>query len=256
MPDKHTSNIPLVAADASSMSPATVKIQSAPESNRRPDPATGGVDVRADGGAPAGELDDFEHAAIGETFNRGMDRAAACLSEMTGSEISLSVPDLRILRRRDAAERLKADAEPDITGVKELFCGAFHGSAMLLFPTRASFNLVRLLLKEAVPPIEYLTEMEEEALLETGNIVLNACLGVIAEALRMEILNEVPHAVRGQANQLLIPDDQLQDDRVIQMNMDFGVDGVTVRGCLSMVLDITSLDHFRNRLAKHFGSAA
>lgn len=248
MPDKHTSNVPVVAADASSMSPATVKIQSAPETNRRPDPAIGS--------ALTGGLDAFELVAVTEAFNRGMGRAAACLSEMTGSEISLYVPDLRILTKRDAAERLKSDAEPDITGVKELFCGVFHGSAMLLFPTRASFNLVRLLLKEAVPPIEYLTEMEEEALLETGNIILNACLGVIAEALRTEILNEVPHAVRGHANQLLIPDDKSQDDRVIQMKMDFGVDGVTIQGCLALVLDITSLDHFRNRLAQHFGSAA
>jgi chemotaxis protein CheC len=201
------------------------------------------------------EPDDFDRGAIAEAFNLGMGMAAANLSEMTGSDISLSVTDLQVLKKSAAVERIEAEAEPDITGVEQTLCGTFHGSAMLLFPTRSSLNLVRLLLKDAAPQLEYLTELEEEALLETGNIILNACLGAIAREARVEIVNELPHAVHGQPGELLL-DDQPLDDRVIQLKMDLGVDGVNIRGCLALLLDITSLDHFRDRVTRHFGSAA
>ena len=54
-------------------------------------------------------LSETERDAIAETFNIGMGLAASALSEMVGSEVALSVPDVQLVDR--AAGRRLVDAE-------------------------------------------------------------------------------------------------------------------------------------------------
>ena len=60
------------------------------------------------------------------------------------------------------------------------------GNAILLFPKSNSLQLVRTLLKDQVP-LDNLTELEQEALLEVGNVMLNACFGTVTNLLQLNI---------------------------------------------------------------------
>jgi len=53
---------------------------------------------------------------------------------------------------------------------------------MLLFSERDSLSLVKAILTEQIP-LEMLSELEEEALTEVGNVVLSACLATFADLL-------------------------------------------------------------------------
>ena len=126
------------------------------------------------------ELSELQKDALGELLNIGMGRASASLSEMVGEEVELSVPKVDTLSRDEAIIRINSLVGNKVTAIKESFKGAFWGDALLLFPENHSLELVRALIKDDTLPAEMISEMEQEALTEVGNIILNACLGSLA----------------------------------------------------------------------------
>ncbi len=77
---------------------------------------------------------------------------------------------------------------------------------MLVFPEVHSLELVRSLLKENVP-LDSLTDLEQEALMEVGNIILNACLGSISNALGEPINCSMPSFRKRESRSLLDQED-------------------------------------------------
>jgi chemotaxis protein CheC len=66
-----------------------------------------------------------------------------------------------------------------VCGVSQHYEGAFATEAILMFPEDKSLDIVRLMVGDAVP-LQELTEMEQEAMSEIGNIILNSCVGTLA----------------------------------------------------------------------------
>ena len=137
------------------------------------------------------ELSGAERDAIIELFNLGMGRAASALGQMVDAEVSLSVPSLDIIRRINAPEQIGCPVGQRICAVRQTFAGPFDGQAMLIFPEGSSLELVRRLLPDS-PPIGDMTDLEEEALTEVGNVILNHCLASFANLLHAEIRTEIP----------------------------------------------------------------
>ena len=63
--------------------------------------------------------------------------------------------------------------------MQQSFEGPFSGRALLIFPEAQSLELVRSIVG-AEHSLEDVIDLEQEALAETGNIILNACLATIA----------------------------------------------------------------------------
>lgn len=132
-------------------------------------------------------LDDFFIDAVTEVLNIGMGSAAASLSEMVNEEIKLSTPGVEFVSRLEATALLSTKAKTDmVSGVYQSFDGAFAGDALLLFPEQQSLELVRAVLQEDDITLEELTDMEQEAMIEIGNVILNACLCSIADMFSQE----------------------------------------------------------------------
>lgn len=211
-------------------------------------------------------LSEMERDAVGEAFNVGMGAAGNALSEMLGQEVELSVPYVNIERRVEAVASMmnhapgrpanpsKPFSRHKISGVRENFDGAFRGCALLLFAEERSLELVRLLLQQTEFDADLLSEMEQEALVEVGNIILNACLAAIAEIVSGEIVNEIPEAVSGSIDDIIRnagSDDS--DEFVMKLHMHFNVAEVHIEGDIAFIMDIHSLDTFRLRLSEYFG---
>lgn len=193
-------------------------------------------------------LSEIERDAIAETFNIGMGLAASALSEMVGSEVALSVPDVQLVDRAAAAQLSGRGQSQPIAGVREDFVGPMSGHALLLFPEHRSLELVRVLLKQKVD-LDYLTEMEQDALVEVGNIILNSCLGSIANMIDGELSTEVPKAVQGKWSDLVQGESSGGDDFIMQLRMDFSVENIDVSGYIAFLMDIDSIDNFRRGLS-------
>ncbi|MEI9986687.1 MAG: chemotaxis protein CheC [Aliidongia sp.] len=136
------------------------------------------------------QLSSLEIDAVAEILNIGVGRAASSLSQMVKEEIQLSVPHAEVLYGVAAQEHLALKGDR-MVAVREEFSGLISGAAALLFPQSRSLDLVRMVLDEDLSP-EEVAELEQEALVEIGNIILNGCLSSIADALTGEIETSIP----------------------------------------------------------------
>ena len=142
--------------------------------------------------------------ALAEIFNVGVGRAAGVLYEMIGQEIELSVPSVSFLDRGDLDTMLMDEMPGDVVAIRQSFSGDLGGSAVLFFVEESSIQLVRMLLDDDLSG-EEIAELEAEALSELGNILLNGCLGAVANTLGKELEIALPVFFKGDP-QRAIPD--------------------------------------------------
>lgn len=178
---------------------------------------------------------ELELDALTELFNIGIGYAASAMNELLNEELTLSVPRTEILQRSSLADVLQLQAKR-ICGVHQSVSGMLHANAHLLFPEDQSLELVRLMLGDSVPGGE-LTEMQQEALCEIGNIILNACVGAMANALGNECASSLPCLYRGSMEQVLGIDDDGAEELSLVIFIDFLVEKHEIRGYLVFLLD-------------------
>ncbi len=200
------------------------------------------------------ELSELQKDALGELLNIGMGQASASLSEMVGEEVELSVPHVETLSREETVTHINKLVGKEITAVKESFNGAFWGDAMLLFPKDHSLKLVKAIIKDDTLPAEMLLEMEQEALTEVGNIILNACLGSLANIFQENLEFSLPQYSHGNCISLLnIDTSSTTPEGVLLLQMNFSLKKTKVSGYLTLIMDVTSMEALSKQLSEYFG---
>ncbi len=186
-------------------------------------------------------LDELERDALTELVNIGVGRAAAALRAMVGRQVLLSVPSIEIISHADAAALISERETEELVSVHQDFTGVFAGRALLIFPQANSLELVRAVMGDEIPAAE-MAEMEQEALAETGNIILNGCLGTMANMLRQPLTMSLPEVRRTQSSGLFQSNtDAVGDGMVLFLYINFSVQGRDIRGYIAMLTDLPSL---------------
>src|ERR1700733_13023401 len=121
-------------------------------------------------------LDALELDALTELVNLGVGRAAVNLREMVGEQVHLSVPLLKLISRMEAAALLDRREGSKLVAVHQVFEGDIAGRVLLIFPEVKSLELVRAVTGGELS-LEEIIELEQEALAEIGNIILNGGRG-------------------------------------------------------------------------------
>ncbi len=196
------------------------------------------------------QLTPLQHDAITELLNIGMGQAAAALSEMVNEEIKLSIPSVELLPRHTAAQQIIIHSTNSIAAIKQHFNGPFWGDALLLFAEEKSLELVKTLIREDLP-IEMLKELERDALLEIGNIILNSCLASLANVLTHELHSDLPIFITGTADDILRG--TKSNDLVMFLRMDFMLKTKEVEGYVAFVLEIPSIERFIHSVNNYLG---
>lgn len=198
------------------------------------------------------QLTELQRDAMAELMNIGMGQAAASLSQIVGEEVKLSIPNVELLSRQEAANTLKTQPEERIAAIKQTFKGPFWGDALLLFPESKSIELVESITKGEVPR-ELIPEIEQDALLEVGNIILNACLGSLANLLTHEVSSELPIYITGLASDILCHPTGEDNDVVLFLRTDFELPSNDVSGYVAFILDIPSLEQVQTSIDRYLG---
>ncbi len=111
----------------------------------------------------------------------------------------------------------------------------------MIFPEAQSLELIRSIVG-AEHSLEHVIDLEQEALAETGNIILNACLATIANVLRRTMRMSLPSVVRGDGATLF--DTGSSDpnaDLVLFLYIDFTIKNRDVRGFIALLMDLPSI---------------
>jgi chemotaxis protein CheC len=198
--------------------------------------------------AAALELDEIERDALTELANIGVSRAAGNLRDMVGHQVLLSVPAVAVMTRDHAATLLAERASGGLVAVHQAFAGDFSGRVLLIFPESNSLELVRAVAGGDLP-LEDIVDLEQEALAETGNIVLNGCLATIANVLQRTLKVSLPEVIRGSGPDFLeLAGASEEEDVVLFLYIDFSVNERDIRGYIAMLMDLSSLKSMRKVL--------
>ncbi|MBF0422541.1 MAG: hypothetical protein HQL73_06070 [Magnetococcales bacterium] len=147
-------------------------------------------------------LSELEEDALKEFFNMGLGMAADSLSQMVRNEVLLTLPKLKVVPYEEAARMLVENQEEKLVAVRQNFRGELAGTALLIFPGTESLELVRTLLNEDIP-LEVVTELEQETLLDVGNVILNAFLESFTQMMHVEFEFESAEFLKGSSRFLL-----------------------------------------------------
>ncbi len=201
------------------------------------------------------KLSEFQQDAIAEVLNIGMGAAAASLSEMVNQEVILSVPYIEFMSQKNAFEQIKNTVGKDFKAVKEGFDGAFGGDAFLFFSDSHSKELVKILIDKDSLPQELYEEMEKEVLTEIGNIVLNACLGSLANIFGKELEFKLPVFMQGDFESVISSDRTKVniEDVVLLLNMQFSLKEKDISGFISLLMAVDSAKALTNEISETFG---
>jgi len=196
------------------------------------------------------ELTELEQDALTEVVNIGVSRAAASLRKMVGHQVLLSVPAVEIVTRQKAVALLGERESNELVAVQQSFSGAFSGRAMLIFPEENSLTLARAVTGDELPADELL-EIEQEALTETGNVILNSCLATMANMLKRPLTMSIPQVRRGAGSTLFGETGAADSDGlVLFLYINFSVHQRDLRGYIAMMMDMPSLVSLKGLLGE------
>jgi len=187
------------------------------------------------------QLTDLQTDALTEVINIGHGRAAAALSEMTGYRVLLSVPSVSVVPLVEVGRSLRNSLGENVVCVTQTFSGVLAGNAMLLVNGEAGEVLAGLL-DSSRRGEDSVTS--GEILAETGNVLLNACLGAFGNLLEIQISFTVPtlavDSVPGIMRSINIQGAQLSHAVIAQTQ--FRIANSQVSGVLMIIVGLTSLE--------------
>ena len=203
------------------------------------------------------QLSDIEQDALGESFNLALGQAAAVFADLVNEEIQLSVPTVEILEREVLVKRLE-----ELTGKKtaqDLCCiaqhyvagNAFDTDTLLLFPERGSLEIVRRMLGRTEIHLDQITALEQDALGEIGNIIINSCMSGLANILGTEVIGTLPGVQTIKPANLL--DDHPKNEVILVAKIGMTMLTHDVTGYVLFIMDVPSLTAFMSSVRSFFG---
>jgi len=184
-------------------------------------------------------LTDNEHDLLTELFNLGVGKAANSLSELVHQEVLLSVPSIRFASSETVINELGGDN--NIVSVTQALDGHISMQSLLIFRPKDSFEVVKQMLNTHLSD-EAIAELQSEALTEVGNIVLNACISVIADSIEQSFDVQLPIFRETNANELftdLVEDSE--DDIILFIEVRLELKESQSKGYLAFILNAPSM---------------
>jgi chemotaxis protein CheC len=181
--------------------------------------------------------------ALSELINIGFGRAAASLSRLTGHRVQLEVPQVMICPVDELGDTLRPYIDGEIASVHQVFSGPVAGDALLVLDQRSGGMLKELLTNEPALPLS-IDASAREVIAEVGNILLNACLGMFGNLLKVQVSFAVPHVtlegLEAVVESVVIEREGLRYALVVHAG--FRLKGGSVTGYLIIVLSVASID--------------
>ena len=190
-------------------------------------------------------LSEIERDALTELSNIAMARAAASLRQMVDSEVLLFVPAVDILTNQEATKLVSKPDNPPLVAVRQDFAGAFSGRALLIFPETNSLELVRAVVGRQLA-LEDVADLEDEALAEIGNIILNSWVATIANLLKSALKMSLPVVIRSEGNRMF---ESAPSNLVLFLHIKFEIRQEEIRGYVALLMDIPSFAELRSLVA-------
>ena len=187
-------------------------------------------------------LTEKQSDAIAELINIAFARTASSLSEMSGYRVFLDAPAVEVQPIHDLPQVMGLMVGDEVATVHQIFSGPVAGDALLILNYEGAILLADLLC--AQNETSHLDPSGQEALTEVGNILLNACLGMFGNMLKVHVSFSVPRLHLEKLDELLssitIGSEELR--YAVVVSTAFHIRESAISGHLVIVLGVSSLD--------------
>ncbi|KUK13933.1 MAG: chemotaxis protein CheC [Synergistetes bacterium] len=129
--------------------------------------------------------------ALKEAGNIGAGNAATALYQIIGKKIMMSVPRAAVIPLSEVPDVL-GGSEVLVAGVFLRVLGDAPGSILFVMPKDSALYLVDMLMGRPESSTQVLSEMDQSALKEIGNILASSYLNALASFTKLTFLPTVP----------------------------------------------------------------
>ena len=196
------------------------------------------------------ELNLLELDTLREIGSIGTGNAATALSSLLGCEVRIDAPAVNIMEYNEAIEWI-GGAEQVTAGVLVWLGGEING-IMLCVQHLKFINLVlKHLMDKEIQDFDDLTEIEQSALIEVGNIMMSSFVNAMSQLADIKIRPSVPSfAVDMQGAILSVPMIEFggQSDYIMTIGANFICNKQTVPCRLLLSPDVRSLNFILKKL--------
>ena len=189
------------------------------------------------------ELTAQQTDALTELINIAFARTGAALSDLTGQRVLLEPPTVSVHLTSELDGELARFVPGDVAWIHQIFDGPVGGDALLLLNYDGAVQLTELLTDHSNNS-QRLDESAREVLTEVGNILLNACLGVFGNVLRVHVGFSVPRLRLDSVDELIswLREGRNETRYALVVFTKFQIRDSQVNGYLVLVLNMASFD--------------
>ncbi len=192
-------------------------------------------------------LTEAQSDILTETINIGFGRAAASLSVLIGRKVILEVPHISVLSIPELSSTLQGSYQ-QLIGVHQQFMGGIDGDVLLFMELDIAAMFIDLLSGGSGAP-RRLTHSDREALLEVGNILLNAYIGSFGNLMNATINIAVPQLyLNGLQSVFNSIQASGEEHYVLLVRTRFLLNNGSVAGHVALILDTDSLESLIQRM--------
>jgi chemotaxis protein CheC len=192
------------------------------------------------------ELTEDQQDILAEVFNLGMGKSISALSHLSGEgrEIQFDLPKMQVVEVEEFIKRFESSDEKSF--VVQHYTGDVSGSAIMFYPGSKNSKLASLLVGSDLA-LEEMNKLESDALVEIGNIFINAALSCLADFLDVEIHTQIPELLFQDS----ITTDLLNGNVAIEIVANFRIDHLDINGDVAFVINNNTFDKLIETIDKN-----
>ena len=196
------------------------------------------------------EMNSQEIDALREISSIGTGNAATALSALLGTEVRIPLPEVQIMEFNAAVEKL-GGFETISAGVISSLGGEINGLMLALFQLDAVNLLLDKMMGKQIKDYEEMTELENSAVIEVGNILISSFINALSGLSGVRIALSVPQiSIDMQGAIITVPMAAYgnQSDYIMLIGGSFIVQGKEVSCRLLLAPDMRSLNYLLHKL--------
>ncbi|MCI5142357.1 MAG: hypothetical protein D3909_11710 [Candidatus Electrothrix sp. ATG1] len=199
------------------------------------------------------DLNPLENDAMLEVFNIAMGMAGTTLSQMVNDEVTLEVPSIKFFTVKELLKTEEIMTNKPLVAVTQRVSGVFNSDAVLMFTEDNALYVVQQMMDEdfdEILPADQFSEIQQEAMIEIGNVVLNACISSIANMFQIEVHVSVPCYQITTYREFFTGKNRSgnSSNGILMLLITFGLRRHEMEGRLSFLMDVPALQEFKQQL--------
>ncbi len=199
------------------------------------------------------DFSEEELEILQEVMNIAFGQATSDLAELIDIYVVLSVPKIKLIRAENLSDYIRKTIKDHkkTSIVTQNYLGKFKGNALLVFPFRAGRELITMLDPEFKEPVSsnQLNVLENDTLIEIGNILIGACIGKLSELLEDHTAYSPPRVIHHNSSESSLFENIIKPDHsAITMNTVFSFESREINGYLFLINDPDSIQWLKRAL--------